>query len=333
MIVDQPLLDAGAALYGVDPGSYTAMGGTDGAVYGCRLHNREYVMKFVPMEKQNIPAYFEKLEFVHYLSDHGIPIAMPVPSKNGQHIEQIEGDKELYLVTLAPRAVGRHPSLRIASEWNDNLFTCWGQVMGKMHALTQQYPRWENNPDSSSSAPPTRIEGWREEHKFFEEWSQEPEITAKWMELYPLLEALPRDRSTYGLVHNDLHQMNFFYNPYSLGVNCLTIIDFDVCAYNWFLADIAIAAYHAAANGSKTSLLQRQMQTRAFLNPFLRGYKLEYTLDDSWLEHLPLFMKYREILLYIAMTNSMPEEERQQPSNKRWLGDKRIRTLKTEPII
>jgi Ser/Thr protein kinase RdoA (MazF antagonist) len=153
------------------------------------------------------------------------------------------------------------------------------------------------------------------------------------MELYPLLAALPRDRSNYGLIHNDLHQMNFFYNPAAAGVNCLTIIDFDVCAYNWFFSDIAIAAYHAAANGSQTSLAERQVLTDIFLNPFLQGYRLENTLDESWLEHLPLFMKYREILLYIALINSWPEEERLEPSNKRWLAEKRIRTLKNEPII
>lgn len=333
MIVNDALLAAGAERYGADRDSFISMGGTDGAVYGCRIGDRAYVMKFVPVSPQDIPAYAEKQEFASYLAENGIPVAMPVESLNGLRLEQIQGEQELYLVSVTLLAAGQHPSPRNLFLWNDRLFERWGQVMGKMHALTQAYPRWEHPSDDGTVAPPTLIEGWQQEHQFFVQWSKEPRITARWMELYPLLSALPRDRSNYGLVHNDLHPQNFFYHPEARGVHPLTIFDFDVCAYNWFIADIAIAVYHAAANRMQQTLVQRQEATRAFLVPFLHGYRQENQLDEGWLETLPLFMKYRDILLYIALTNSWSEAQRMKPDIKRWLAAKRGRTLRDEPII
>jgi Ser/Thr protein kinase RdoA (MazF antagonist) len=329
MQVEEPLLKEGAARFGADHDSFTSLGGTDGAVYRCRKGSRAYVMKFVPLTNVKEPNYREKIDFVTYLYENGIPIASPVESMRGERVERIEWEPHSYLVTLMPLADGRHPQPRNLYDWNERLFETWGKVMGRMHALTQSYPCWENE----SGSPPTEIEGWKEEFQFFVDWCADPRIKAKWMELYPLLEVLPRDRTNYGLVHNDLHQFNFFYNPDAREAHPITIIDFDVCAYQWFIADIAIAVYHAAANGTGEKITERRNKSRAFLTHFMRGYRQENTLDETWLAHLPLFMKYREILLYIALINSWSESERQKPWNKRWLSEKRTRTLKDEAII
>lgn len=326
MIVEDAILLQGAERFGVDPGSFVSLGGTDGAVYRCRVGSRAYVMKFIPMEQQSEAVYLEKVAFVSYLADHDVPIASPVESISGKRVESVEGGEKGYLVTLTQLADGRHPQPRNLYDWNERLFQVWGQVIGRMHALAKTYPCWERTPE-------TEIEGWQEEFQFFINWCDDPPVKAKWMELYPHLAELPRDRSNYGLTHNDLHQNNFFYNPDARGVHPITIIDFDVCAYHWFITDIAVAVYHAATNGSTTKITERRERTYSFLKPFLRGYHQENQLENCWLEQLPLFMKYREILLYIALTNSWSEDERQKPWIRRWLAEKRARTLRDEPII
>ena len=329
MIVDEHLLAEGAEKFGIDPDSFKWLGGTDGAVYRCRIASRAYVMKFVPSEQQSEGPYLEKIAYARFLGENGVPIALPVESHEGKLVECAGSGDRTYLVTVMPMADGRHPQPRNLYDWNERLFLAWGQVMGRMHALTQNYPYWENRP----GALETKIEGWEEEHRFFVNWCKEPKITAKWQELYPFLAGLPRDRSCYGLVHNDLHQWNFFYDPDAREKHPITIIDFDVCAYQWFITDIAVAVYHAAANGMGKTLAERRKQTYTFLEHFMRGYRQENQIDDSWLAHLPAMMKYRDILLYIALTNSWSEEERQKPWNKRWLGEKRARTLRSEPVI
>lgn len=42
---------------------------------------------------------------------------------------------------------------------------------------------------------------------------------------------------TFGLIHNDYHLGNFIINE----EGCITTIDFDECAFNWYAQDIAVA--------------------------------------------------------------------------------------------
>lgn len=332
MVVSEQTRILGAQRFAVDPHSMKDMGGTDGAVYSCRKDNRAFVMKFLPMREEEIPRYEEKLKFVHYLSENGVPIAVPVESPSGQLYERVQEGEQIYLVLLTPLASGRHPQARNLYDWNERLFHTWGQVMGKMHALARQYPTWEKPDESSAGHPVTHICDWREEHQSFAVWCKEPKIVSKWNLLYEPLSCLPRDRSNYGLIHNDLHQWNFFYQPDARGVHPITIIDFDVCSYHWFLTDISIAVYHAMTEGRARTLEERRSFARNFLTHFMQGYREENLLDEGWFVHLPLFLKYREILLYIALSNTWPKEHL-NPWQKRFLADKRGRTLRDEAII
>ncbi len=328
MQVSEFVRRSGAQLFGVDPDSFKDLNGTDGAVFACRQGSRAYVIKFVPLAEETA-KYEEKLRFMHYLNDNGIPIAIPIPSSRGNSFELIAEEDQRYLVTVAPLANGQHPVPRNLYLWNEQLFQTWGQVLGSMHALAKQYPYWEK---PAQGLPDTLLDDWREEHRFFAEWCKEPKITTKWLTLGGFFESLPRDRSCYGLIHNDLHQMNFFYNPDARGVHPITIIDFDVCAYHWFFTDIAIALYHAITHQSLKGLAERRSFARHFLNFFLLGYRQENDLDDTWLSFLPEFTKYREILIYIALSNSWPEETR-HPWQKSFLAEKRMRTLRDEPVL
>ncbi|RPJ51697.1 MAG: hypothetical protein EHM21_02105, partial [Chloroflexi bacterium] len=208
---------------------------------------------------------------------------------------------------------------------------CWGQVMGKMHALARAYPRWQKSTQGEDD-PPSLITDWQSEHEFFAGWCKEPKIVAQWRKLSEPLAALPRERDGFGLIHNDLHMWNFLYNPDATGQHPITIIDFDVCAYHWFMTDIAIAAYHGMTFGPRKSLAEREMFARHFLQHFMGGYRQENELDPGWFEHLPLFLRYREMLSYIAMSNEWPEEKR-----NRWqvafLAEKRSRILRGEGLI
>jgi Ser/Thr protein kinase RdoA (MazF antagonist) len=39
------------------------------------------------------------------------------------------------------------------------------------------------------------------------------------------------------------------------------------------------------------------------MDDFLAGYSAENTLDQAWLKRLPMFLRYRLILLYIVFSN------------------------------
>jgi Ser/Thr protein kinase RdoA (MazF antagonist) len=343
MQVSDEVRNSGAAAFGVEPGSFKELGGTDGAVYACRQGSHAFVIKFVPLAEDAanlaganlavansvIAKFNEKLRFMRYLCDHGVSIAMPVESTEGNTSEQVTEGDQRYLVTVSPLASGQHPIPRNLYLWNERLFQSWGQVIGRMHALARQYPYWEKPPQG---LPPSLLEDWREEHRFFVEWCKEPKIIARWMPFVDFFQGLPRDRSCYGLIHNDLHPMNFLYNPDARGAHPITIIDFDVCGYHWFIMDIAIALYHAITHQSLKGMAERRAFARHFLSHFMSGYRQENELDETWLTYLPEFTKYREILVYIALSNSWPAEKR-NPWQRSFLAEKRGRTLREESVL
>ena len=85
------------------------------------------------------------------------------------------------------------------------------------------------------------------------------------------------------------------------------MIDFDVCCYHWFITDIAIAVYHACWGEINERPDNRQSFASSFLAEFMSGYRQEYDLDRSWLDYLPNFIRYREMLLFMAFSSSWPE--------------------------
>ncbi len=324
-------LASGAALFGVDPSSLTSLGGSDGAVYSCRRGSRACILKFVPKPPDRLAEYEEKLAFLRYLAENGVPIAAPVETADGRRYEVLPAGDAQYVVTLTYQASGRHPTPRNPYDWTERLFDGWGQLMGRMHALARAYPRWQVAAPGDD-APPSLINDWRSEHEFFAGWCQEPKIVEQWRRLYDPLAALPRERGGFGLVHNDLHMWNILYNPEAKNESPITIIDFDVCAYHWFIADIAIPVYHGITFGSRRSLAQREASARQFLRPFMAGYRRENNLDPAWLERLPLFLRYREILSYIALSNDWPADKR-APWQVAMLSEKRGRILRGEAVI
>jgi Ser/Thr protein kinase RdoA (MazF antagonist) len=331
MNVAEDTLLAGAALYGVDPRSLKSLGGSDGAVYSCRRGSRACTIKFVPMPPEKLTAYEEKLAFILYLDEHGVPLAVPQQAESGRRFEILPGEGGPYAVSLTHRAGGRNPSPRNLYDWNERLFACWGQAMGQMHALARAYPRWRK-PAPGEDDPPSQLGDWQSEHEFFAGWCQEPKIVAQWRRLFEPLAALPRKRDGFGLIHNDLHMGNFLYDPDARGGSPITIIDFDVCGYHWFITDIAIPVYHGMIFGQHKSLAQRETFARQFLQHFMRGYCQENALDPAWLDQLPLFLRYREILLYIALSNEWPAGGRNR-WQAQFLAEKRARILRGEPVI
>lgn len=338
MDVSQDVKTKGSLLFNVDSASLHSLGGVDGAVFSCRQGSRAVVIKFIPLNasedeaRAELARFEEKLAFIQYLAENDVPLAAPFPSVNQRLYERVQGDEGEYLVVLTERADGRNPTARNAYDWTDRLFHAWGQVTGRMHALARRYPRWEKPLSPSPSSPATTLNDWTDEYRFFAQWCQEEKVVEQWEKLHAVLQALPRSRATFGLIHNDLHQWNLFYNPESSKPLPVTVLDFDVCAYHWYLNDIAIALYHAINDGPPRSLAQRTAFARQFLGPYLRGYCLESELDTDWLHNLPIFLRYREILNYIVFSNEWPVEKRARWQNA-MLSGKRRRILTGEPVI
>jgi Ser/Thr protein kinase RdoA (MazF antagonist) len=179
--VSSDVLAAGAALFGLEAGALRSLGGMDGAVFAVQQQGRDYVIKYNPLPADKVATVVEKHRFIHYLAEHGVRVAAPLPSRGGNLVEVVPGESAHYCITLYNKAPGHHVNGRDPAQVTPALFRLWGRTLGQMHALTQAYPTWRN--DGGPAEPPTAIMGWPQEQRSFADWCQDGEVRAQWLAL------------------------------------------------------------------------------------------------------------------------------------------------------
>jgi Ser/Thr protein kinase RdoA (MazF antagonist) len=181
--------------------------------------------------------------------------------------------------------------------------------MGRIHALAT---------DFRPSDHAFRRQQWHEEETLrLEQYipASETAVHENATALFARLHALPRDRSSYGLTHGDLHHNNF-----QLDKGVIHPFDFDDCEYSWFASDVAIALYYAAGFDTTAVLarwtgMDRRSFSSHFLEHFMAGYRTEHRLDPDWLRPIPDFLRLRALIMYVIGLqhldlNSLTQSER-----------------------
>jgi Ser/Thr protein kinase RdoA (MazF antagonist) len=275
-----------AAHFDVEQTSLRALEGFENFIYEGERHGQAVVLRLSHSSKKNLRQVTSELRFIHYLAENGAGVAYPLEDTRGELIHQVpvsEGD--YFSAVCFTKAEGEHPR---GSALNDDLIHHWGAAMGKMHRLSQEY-----------QAPL----GYERMH-----WTDEIEVTnpadflpedqggvIERMQQYTrILQNLPVDNQSYGVIHNDLHPGNFLFDG-----KTLTMIDFEDCVQMWYVSDLAISLFMSSVwppNG-----LSREEFARQFWPVFLQAYREENELTDAWVEKLPLFIKFRELGQYVAM--------------------------------
>ncbi len=315
MRVSKELSCQGAACFGLELETLHFLGGEDGDVYEGADAGGAFIFKLVPSDADNIGKAEAKLDFARYLSDNGVRIARPLPSPQGKLLETLTSGDEAVIASKITKAPGHHPTAANPGEWNASLFRKWGRVIGQMHALTKHY------------AGGQAIGQWEDEVGAMTEWCGDPEIKPHWQRMREHLGTLPRDADSYGLIHNDLHHFNFMLHDGEI-----TVFDFDVCGHHWFVTDIGIAVFHALWPIPFHQLERREASAAEFLTSFMDGYETENHLDAAWLQELPTFLKYRQLLLFTVFTGSWggPDGSSYQ---RRWLQDTRRLMADDVPVV
>ena len=173
-------------------------------------------------------------------------------------------------------------------DWTSRMTYNRGKLLGRMHALTRDYlPRSEK----------VKRYAWHEEDDFtnYRDYlSDEDAIMAdRFAEVQAQIRSIPTVDDSYGLIHMDAHHGNIFFdgdNP--------TLFDFDDCAYDFFVSDIAISLFYSVLRYPEET---REEYARDFLNTFLEGYRTEYTLHNRWRDVIPLILERRHLVLYVAI--------------------------------
>ncbi|PGZ91727.1 phosphotransferase [Bacillus sp. AFS029533] len=240
--------------------------------------------------KEEIEA---ELKFLKYARENGANAAGSLTSLNGNLVEvQHASDGTSFYASMFEWADGQLVDRTNPAVWNDDLMYAWGKTIGKLHALTVDYPV-------------TNLREHWDEEAYLNEMLADEELGIFTKDLIEEIQAYERKKDSYGLIHSDLHLHNFFLNDKGE----ITAFDFDDLQYNYFISDIAIVLYYTAW-GSKASFEEKSKFAKRQLEIFRKGYETEYVLDEEWYSRIPSFLKCRDLTLYHVL--NMKYEEKTQ---------------------
>ncbi len=288
-------LNKAASLYGLSEAELQPLrGGHFAHVYGFKRNDRNYVLRLTP-PNDDVDINVQKaiLAWMAYLAAYGASVPAPLPSKNENLVEVISSPEGEWLAVAFTQAQGILSEEIPLDQWGYVQFQTLGRSIGKIHAIARGYVPskdvsfidWETGGNLFNR----KIEN--------EHWLQERQS-----HLLEQIRALPKPADAYGLVHCDLHFGNFFVETHK---QIVTLIDFDDCAYGWFVMDIAVLLFDILVLYPGTD---KDEYGQNFLRNFLTGYLTENNLSMFWLEQLPLFLKLLEINIYDMVAKFYPDD-------------------------
>jgi Ser/Thr protein kinase RdoA (MazF antagonist) len=286
----QPLLTPaviaeGAGRYGLPSEEIQLVGGFQSFLYAATRPGADVLLRFTHSLHRTPDEVRGEVDWIDYLARGGVPVARARPSEANRLVEVVPALEGAFAVTAFERAPGRHPG---PSDYGPALFRKMGWLVGRMHALTQDY---------EAARPAWRRHAWYEDSGAFADAlrARVPVmLSGAFAAIVAHLRALPTPDTAYGLVHTDVHGGNLHVHG-----DGITLFDFDDCQFSWFADDIAMAVFYAVSLTGDDAA--RDAEARAFLTHFLPAYLGEVDLDLSWFGHLPAFLKAREIAVAMAL--------------------------------
>ncbi|MBQ2099504.1 MAG: phosphotransferase [Lachnospiraceae bacterium] len=290
------VLEKAKAFYDLENFEFEQVGGHDGGrnlVYVCKQNGeKKYVLRVSALGDRTMEDYEAETEFVHYLAEHGAPVADVIPSKKGKLVECLVSKSGVRNMANAECFVSLFAYAKgvLLSENGyhyregapiTELFYNMGKTIGAIHRLSKQY---------------------RPKHKrqqYFDKYNMEyigkvipdayAELKAAIADRLEKFKALPIDPESYGLVHFDFSDGNYHVD---LSDGAITTFDFDNCIYCWYLFDLAHLWTHGVGwcmwieDGEERLKFMKEY----YFATVLDGYRSETSLPENLLEQLQLFI-------------------------------------------
>lgn len=279
----EDVVEEARSRYGIAPGRLREVGALESFVFAYEAEGEGRILRLSHSLRRSEALVRGELDWIRHLVIGGVSAAEPVPSEGGALVEPIDdGRGGHFLATAFVRAEGRPPR----GAWTPELCATFGRLIGRMHTVTADYvpadPAWKRPEwDDPVMDYPERYLP-----------ASESIAKAKYADLCAHARTLPRDRSTYGLIHFDVHGGNAHVDD----AGRLTIFDFDDCTYSWYVNDLAIFLDHLVSGVEDPVARAREV-----LPPLLAGYRQEHALEPRWLRELPAFLKMGEIFFYAVL--------------------------------
>lgn len=275
--------------YGIAPHQIKLLDSFESFIYEFERESEGFILRIGHTLRKSVAHIHGEVDWINHLARGGVSVAHAVPSLNGDLVEGIDdGEGDQFLVTAFVKAKGQQPW---NAGWSPGRYENYGRLLGQMHSLAVDY---------QPAVPAWRRPEWDEASlNFIEQYLPPSEVRAhaSYKSTLKHIYALPKDHASYGLIHQDAHQNNFFMDT----DGTITLFDFDDCAYSWFINDIAIVLFYISMDAEELGYPDAASFTHEFLFHFLRGYRQAYSLPSAWLKEIPVFLKLRELELYAVV--------------------------------
>ena len=254
------------------------------AVYGFSRADGAYILRITRKKHRHIAKTLAEIDWINFLYAHGACVSPAIRAVEGSFVVPCAEEEREYILSAFERAHGQRCDKDNPATWNPRVFHNWGRAMGDIHRITRAY-----------SAPPGMRRATFDGGDALNPGALAlPALREMAIALIAQLDALPRDRANYTLIHADLHQNNFLVEPGEEGEPLLHVFDFDDSMYGPLALDIGIALYHAVLWGVQ-GLPNAQQQAQKVITLFMRGYLAANTLSDAQLDAIVPCMRFRKV--------------------------------------
>ena len=284
-MISDYLLGAAADSYGFDRAScrfITYGREKNKQMYTFDKNKKPYVLRIIKNPADSIGQTKAEMDWLSYLAQKGVSVPSPIKTERGELAFSAEENGEICFISAFSRMDGLRWDKNDPKLWNKSVFYNWGKTVGNMHRFTRDY---------------TPGDGMEKRHEFSirsmisENINAFPTVNKIAENLLKEIEALLKDKDSYGLIHNDLHPGNFLIDG-----ERIHLIDFDDCMYSWYAFDIGNALYLALWLGRSDEA--GNDFTNEIIEYFLKGYLSVNPMSDFWLSKIPLFMMACKIALF-----------------------------------
>lgn len=309
-------------------GQAAFIGGSQNLVYAYAHGGRDYILRLTPCANRSESLVRSELDWIVYLASNEIPVSAPIPAINGGWTEVIRTAQGDYVCVSFEKAPGRQVHYPECLQDN-SLYERLGRLTGKLHALARTY-----SPPKHAVRRHDWQRNWFLRHLDLLPASQTV-VRESCLELFESIRALPTASQAYGIIHGDIGVGNFTVDERGT----VTLFDFDEAQYSWFVEDIAIQLYYLVYvfGDADDGMALREEQAGRFMAHFMKGYRLEHDLDAYWLRRIPLFLRLRELIVYVGSFRDWDGDETFSGSGNPWLIDwiaeSRCRIENRVPIV
>lgn len=253
-------------------------------VFECMRGDKPIILRITPDSHRNFNEIMGELDWIRYLSKNGIAVPQPIRSKQVKLIEEIALQASSFFITAFQKIEGKN--IIEAEACTPEVYQEWGRIMGKIHHLSKSYipqkGEWQRSQWFENDI-------WVNINYYL---NGQPKILEKIQAQRKYFSDLPQDVDSYGLIHADFTDVNFFIKD-----GRISVFDFDDSEHHWFIYDIAIALFDTLPWLPKQGMDEAHFRA-FFWDYFYQGYTSENQLSEFWIKQLPAFMKLRETFLY-----------------------------------